>query len=164
MTGACRGFEDLLAQPDLRFEPGDLLFWRETHDEWLDYERVGQELIQFDLTRDRRHLDQVVFLLRRSALLYAAALRQNAGDDAAARQLLEQHPDLRTDCPALWMLSARLEPDADRSQACVRQALHLNRTLVAALGSSDLEALCRVDDDAFADLWQTRCRLDARRA
>jgi tetratricopeptide (TPR) repeat protein len=142
--GAAREwFESVLDDASLRFDPDDLLFWREFHDEFFDYEEVSQHLIAYRKTGESAELSQIERSIRESAALYVASEDVDRRQFRAALRLVswhfKGHRSLR-----LTLIEARahagLQSTADAERA-LRRAIEIDPSALHVVERDLLEQL-----------------------
>jgi hypothetical protein len=69
-----------IVDAELTYLPTDLLFWREFHDPYFDYEGFMWSLENYALTTDERHLRKIERHIRESALFYLCMLETEPAD------------------------------------------------------------------------------------
>lgn len=162
--GAAREwFESVLDDGSLRFEPDDLLFWREFHDEYFDYEHAGQCLIAYRKTGEAAELAQIERAIRESCGLYLASEDVDRKQYRAALRLVslyfQGHASLR-----LALVEARAHAglrNARDAERALRRALEIDPSALYFVDRTLLEQLQSHGAD-IGDLLAQKELLDRR--
>lgn len=152
-AGAMSDFEEILSNRSLVYQPTDLLFWREFHDAYFDYERMMEESVALARDGDDRHLRAIEAAIRESSRFYLAELCEQTGDTIKARQVLTSGQTEGWQFAPVLLARARIElklGSAAEAERQYRAALALDRVLLTQIGDDELAELgqfgCSVDD------------------
>lgn len=107
-------FEAIRANPQLRYEANDLLFWREFQDGLFDYDRMSEELVAYRKTSDERHLLAIEKLISESIVYYLANIALSQGRAMDALALLSENITADTGFVPSWLLRSILNLHAGR--------------------------------------------------
>lgn len=153
-------FEAIRANPQLRYDPSDLLFWREFQDGLFDYDRMMEEVVAYRKAPDEKHLRKVETLIHESAVFYLANIALAQGDAAGALALLRDNVTADTEFVASWMLRSILNLNAKRYPEALfdlQTALGKKEYLVTKLGQSYFD----MAKDAGLDVGRFEARLQS---
>jgi tetratricopeptide (TPR) repeat protein len=156
-------FECVLDDASLRFEPDDLLFWREFHDQFFDYEEASQRLIAYRKTGEAAELSRIEQFIRESCGVYLATKDVERNQFRPAMRLLslhfKGHNSLR-----LTLLEARAHAGLRNPTDAVRALRRAMEIDPAALYFLDPLLLMQLESDGadVADLIEQKERLDRR--
>jgi hypothetical protein len=143
-SGAAAEFERILNDRRLAYHSTDLLFWREFHDDFFDYEFMMQQSIAYAKDSKPEHLAAIERAIRESSRLYLATIHARAGRLAEAVEILGQGPNegwqfARAQL-ALAAYQCQLEqlPEAEEN---LRLVLRHDRSLLLKFEADSLEKM-----------------------
>lgn len=150
---AQRDFERVLQDDGLSYDPRDLLFWREFHDSYFDYDSMMTAIVDHARDGDQRHLRLIERAICESSRLYLSMIYRQAGHLEAAREVLAAQPEEGWQFPAVSLERARIELQLKHyasAERHLREGLELDRLLFTQLSADELMQLhdngCEVSD------------------
>lgn len=101
-------FESIHANPQLCYDPNDLLFWREFQDGLFDYDRMMEEMVNYRKAPDDQRLRTIETLIHESVVFYLANIDLAQGRVNDALTLLRDNVTDKTEFVPSWMLRSIL--------------------------------------------------------
>lgn len=153
-------FEAIYANPHLRYDPSDLLFWREFQDGLFDYDRMMEEIVNYRKAPDEKHLRKVESLIHESAVFYLANIALVQGKANESLALLRANVNADTEFAASWMLRSILHLNSGsygEALSDLQVALSKKEYLLAKLGESYFD----MAKDAGLDVARYEARLQS---
>lgn len=136
-------FEAIQANPQLRYDANDILFWREFQDGLFDYDRMMEEMVNYRKAPDPKHLRQIEKLIRESVVYYQSNILLAEGKTADALAWLTQNMTPETEFVPSWTLRAILNLHAGRASealADLKVALGRKEYILPKIGAEFFEA------------------------
>jgi tetratricopeptide (TPR) repeat protein len=135
-------FEAIQANPQLRYDANDILFWREFQDGLFDYDRMMEEMVNYRKTPDPKHLRQIEKLIRESVVYYQSNILLAEGKTTDALAWLTQNMTPETEFVPSWTLRAILNLHAGRASealADLKIALGRKEYILPKIGAEFFE-------------------------